>query len=125
MTCIKKLYQNDYDKTSNKVIIDNENYGSNLNNTLKDVTNLNDIDQLNNFNDNNNYYIDIKLPHEKSINENINNIYNLFIKIFNIIMMGNNPIPVIFSSADAIFGTIFIILIILIIIILLQKIFIS
>jgi hypothetical protein len=34
MTCIKKLYQNDYDKTSNKVIIDNENYGSNLNNTF-------------------------------------------------------------------------------------------
>ena len=115
MNCNKK-YTNDYDKTSNNIIIDTENYGSNLNNDLSNITNSNQDDD---------YYVDIKLPHQKSTDENINTIYYLFIKIIKIIMVGKNPIPYIFSSADTIFGFIFILLIFFILIILFYKIFIS
>ena len=91
---------------------------NNLNNLnyLDNIINLNDIDQSNN------NYINIKLPHEQSLNEIFINIYNSFINIYEKIINNKNPIPDILLSADLIFGLILIILIFLIIIFLFKNI---
>jgi len=115
MTCNKKIYQNN----NETIIIDTQNYGSNLNNNLDDVTNLDNLDQINNYENN---YLNIKLPHQKSFNENINNIYDTLINIYNMIINGENLFYNIYSSADLIFGLIFILIILFLIIIILKNI---
>jgi hypothetical protein len=119
MTCNKSSYTN---PSKTDIIINNQNYGYNLNNSLDDVTNLNDLNQTNSFNDNDNdYWQDIKLPHQQSFNYNINNTNNSLINIFNIIKLGKNPLPFIFSSPDLICGLVIIFIVILIILILVNN----
>ena len=116
MKCKDYNYQN-LNKNQNlgDIIINNQNYGSTLNNNLNDVTNFDYIDQTNN-------YQEILLPHQKKFDDNIYNSYDASISLFQIIKNRENPFPKIFSSPNLIFGIIIILFILLIIFITLKKI---
>ncbi len=47
----------------------------------------------------------IKMPHEKTIQDNLVNIREIFYVLFDFIFKFKNPIPFIFESPDRYFGT--------------------
>ena len=123
MTCNKYSYNNlNTNENLADIILNNQNYGSSLNNNFDDIINLNSLDLLNSFNNNGDNWQDIALPHQKSFNYNINNSYDSFINVINLIKDGKNPLPYIFLSPSLIYGLLFVLIIIFFIIILLKNI---
>ena len=66
----------------------------------------------------------IKLPHEKTIQENLVNIREIIYVLFNLIFNLKNPFPFIFKSPDNYFGTSIIFIIIGLLLIILNIFFI-
>ena len=97
---------------------------SKLNQNLLNVKNLSDLYYTNNINNINNIndFVEIKLPHTKSIDDNIINISTTLHNITKSIRKGEKFIPQILESSNDTFACIIILLIIMIIIILLINI---